>query len=664
MKSGEKQQSKEKFYIDDTAMYLFNQGVNYESWKMLGAHKKTLSDGKQGYLFSVWAPNAKSVSVVCDQNGWDKKAGIMHKHQNSGIWELFIEGVTEGQNYKYSVEPYRGETMLKADPFAFYSEVRPANASVTVDLTYSWNDSAWVEHRMETEPYDKPMNIYEMHFGSWKTHDDGSYLTYTEMIDKLIPYVKKMGYTHIEVMPICEYPYDGSWGYQVTGYYSANSRYGKPTELKAFIDACHKEGIGVIMDWVPAHFPKDGYALSKFDGEPLFEHPDSRRGEHYEWGTLVFDWTRTEVYSFLISNALFWLTEYHLDGLRVDAVSSMLYLDYNRKDGEWLPNKYGGKENLEAIDFLQKLNTAVFERFPNVLMIAEESTAWGGVTKPAHEGGLGFNFKWNMGWMHDVLDYMSTDPLFRKGNHNKLTFSMMYAFAENYILALSHDEVVHGKRSLIDKMWGSYEEKFAQLKLLYAYMYAHPGKKLLFMGSEFGQFVEWKFDEQLDWALDQYETHHKMSKFSEDINAFYKEHSSFYEIERELDGDWKGFRWLVADDDAYSVLAFMRTNRKRDEDIVVVLNFTPVERKKYVIGVPYAGEYSVVLNTNAKVYGGDGKGARKRTAKKKANHGFSYSIELDLPPFTGLYLKYSKAPDAKQAAKKSAAGTKKSEKKK
>ncbi|MEE1012942.1 MAG: 1,4-alpha-glucan branching protein GlgB [Clostridia bacterium] len=630
-------------YIDETAMYLFNQGVNYESYRMLGANKILGKDGKEGYLFAVWAPNAVSVSVVCDGNGWDRSKGKMYRHENSGIWEVFVPGVQEGQNYKYSIETRGGDIILKADPYAFYSEVRPANASVTTDLSYTWKDQAWMQHREVTPPYNKPMSIYEMHFGSWQTREDGSYYTYAEMIDRLIPYLTEMGYTHVELMPICEYPFDGSWGYQVTGYYSANSRYGKPTELKALIDALHQNGIGVIMDWVPAHFPRDAHGLANFDGTPLFEHPDSRRGEHKEWGTLVFDWTKSEIFSFLISNALFWLKEYHMDGLRVDAVSSMLYLDYNRRDGEWLPNKYGGKENLEAIDFLQKLNSAVFERCPNVLMIAEESTAWGGVTKPAHEGGLGFNFKWNMGWMHDVLDYMQCDPLFRKGNHNKLTFPMMYAFAENYILALSHDEVVHGKRSLLDKMWGSYDEKFAQLRLLYAFMYAHPGKKLLFMGGEFGQFVEWRFAEQLDWMLEGYESHAKLRRFSAELNHFYGSHPSFYEIEREQ-GEWKGFRWLNAEDAENSVLSFLRKDASGKESIAVILNFTPVERQKYLVGVPEPGEYEVILSTNAKVFGGDGKGSKKVKAKKKAANGYPYSIALTLPPLTGFYLKYNGIP--------------------
>ncbi len=631
---------KQNSYIDENAMYLFNQGKNYESYRILGAHKDISPEGKSGYRFGVWAPNAKSVSVVCDQNGWDRGEGAMYKHSSTGIWEIFIEGVTEGQCYKFSIETLKGEIMLKIDPFAFYSEVRPQNASITADLTYKWKDEKWLEKRAATAPYDKPINIYEMHVASWKTHDDGSFLTYRELAKELVPYVKKMGYTHIELMPIAEFPFDGSWGYQITGYYSANSRFGSPADLKYFIDCCHQNGIGVLMDWVPAHFPKDAYALARFDGTCLFEHPDSRRGEHFEWGTLVFDWTKTEIHSFLISNALFWLGEYHMDGLRVDAVSSMLYLDYNRKDGEWIPNKYGGKENLEAIDFLRELNIAVFERFPNVLMIAEESTAFGGVTAPAHEGGLGFNYKWNMGWMHDVLDYMQCDPLFRKGNHNKLTFPMMYAFAENYILALSHDEVVHGKRSLIDKMWGTYEEKFAQLRLLYAFMYAHPGKKLLFMGGEFAQFVEWKYDEQLDWLLFDYELHRKMADYTATLGRIYKENPSLYEIEREQGDKWHGFMWLNASDADNSVLSFMRQSRDRENKIAVIINFTPVERQKYILGVPEPGQYEVIMSTNAVGFGGDGKGSRKCIAKKKPYGGFPYSIEVTLPPLTAVYMKH------------------------
>ncbi len=649
-------------YIDDAPMYLFNQGVNYESYRMLGAHRGKSFDGKDGYLFAVWAPHAKSVSVVCDSNGWDRNKGRMYKHMNFGIWEVFLEGVQPGQCYKYSIETFRGDILLKADPFAFYSEVRPSNASITTDIEYEWNDGAWIDKRSKTPPYDQPINIYEMHFASWKTHEDGTFLSYREMADELIPYIKRMGYTHIEVMPLTEFPFDGSWGYQVTGYYSANSRFGRPEDLRYFIDQCHQNDIGVIMDWVPAHFPRDDYALAKFDGDCLFEHPDSRRGEHKEWGTLVFDWTKTEVWSFLISNALYWLTEYHFDGLRVDAVSSMLYLDYNRNDGEWLPNKFGGKENLEAIEFLQKLNMAVFERLPNIMMIAEESTAWGGVTAPAHEGGLGFNFKWNMGWMHDVLDYMQCDPYFRKGNHNKLTFPMMYAFAENYILALSHDEVVHGKRSLIEKMWGTYEEKFAELRLMFAFMYSHPGKKLLFMGGEFGQFVEWRYAEQLDWNLEEYEMHRKMWDYSAALGKFYKEHPSFYEIERETDGDWKGFKWLNAQDGENSILSYMRYSKDQKDAIAVVLNFTPVEHKLYTVGVPENGTYTVVLNSNDEKFGGSGTGRKKSyRAKKIPFGGFDYSIDIEIPSLTALYLKKSAPASRKKKTENVVGAAKKTE---
>ncbi len=642
-----KKQKTQPGSLDEKARYLFNQGVNYESYRMLGAHRMQNEEGGPGYRFALWAPHAESVSVVCDSNGWDRAAAPMHLHKDSGIWECFLPEISEGEKYKYSIETQTGEILLKADPYGFFAEVRPDTASVTADLSYGWKDKKWMTERTKTPLYDKPVNIYEMHFGSWKQKEDGSFYTYTEMIDLLIPYLKEMGYTHVEMMPLSEYPFDGSWGYQVTGYYAVNSRYGKPTELKALIDALHQNGIGVILDWVPAHFPKDAHGLARFDGTALFEHPDSRRGEHKEWGTLVFDWTKTEIFSFLISNAVFWFDEFHVDGLRVDAVSSMLYHDYNRNDGEWLGNQYGGKENLEAIDFLQKLNMAVFERFPNVMMIAEESTAWGGVTTPVHEGGLGFNFKWNMGWMHDVLDYMQCDPLFRKGSHNKLTFPMMYAFAENYILALSHDEVVHGKRSLLDKMWGTYEEKFAELKLLYAFMYAHPGKKLLFMGGEFGQFVEWRFAEGLDWVLEDYEAHRKLRRFCKELNRFYKTHPALYEIEREQ-GDWKGFQWLKADDGDNSVLAFLRADESQRENLIVILNFLPVEHRKYTIGVPKDGEYEVVLSTNQKSYGGDGRGSKKVRAKKKSVDGFPYAIEVALPPLTGCYLKHCPLTDVRK----------------
>lgn len=633
----ETREKTEQCFLEEFPMYLFNRGENFESDRLLGAHFYQTQDGSVGYLFSVWAPHARSVSVVCDRNHWNRDCNPMYLHQESGIWECFFPQMQAGETYKFSIETQSGEILLKSDPFAFYGEVRPGTASVTADLTYQWGDEKWMAKREAEPPYDRPVSIYELHFGSWRKKEDGSFYTYVEMIEELIPYLEEMGYTHLELMPICEYPFDGSWGYQVTGYYAANSRFGTPKELKQFVDALHQHGIGVIMDWVPGHFPRDAHGLAQFDGTPLYEHPDSRKGEHKEWGTLVFNWEKTETTSFLISNALFWLREYHMDGLRVDAVSSMLYLDYNRNHGEWIPNIYGGNENLEAVAFLQKLNQTVFEQFPNVLMVAEESTAWDGVTKAVHDGGLGFNFKWNMGWMHDVLEYMQSDPLFRKGQHHKLTFPMMYASAENYILPLSHDEVVHGKRSLLDKMWGDYDQKFAGLRLLYAFMYAHPGKKLLFMGGEFGQFMEWRYQEALDWMLEDYESHRKLRQFSADLNHFYREHPSFYEIEREF-GPWRGFQWLNVEDADNSVLSFLRKDDKGKEAIAIVLNFTPVERKRYVVGVPTLGEYRVVLRTNDKRYGGDSKGSRKVKARRKPANGYPYSIVLSIPPLTGFYM--------------------------
>ena len=617
--------------LSQDLMFLFNCGENYKSYNILGAH--VLDDG---CCFSVWAPNAKSVSVVCDRNGWDRTKNPMEKYSQTGIWKCFVYGVGYGENYKFSIETSTGDIILKSDPFAFSSQVRPETASCTADMSYRWGDSQWMKKREKTAPYDKPMNIYELHFGSWMRGENNEMLTYSQMAEKLIPYVKEMGYTHIEVMPICEYPFDGSWGYQVTGYYSANSRYGSPKELKEFIDRCHKAGIGVIMDWVPAHFPRDAHGLRLFDGTPLFEHPDTRLGEHKEWGTLVFNWEKTEIHSFLISNALFWLEEYHMDGLRVDAVSSVLYLDYNRRDGEWVANKYGGHENLEAIAFLQKLNKVVFESYPNVLMIAEESTAWGGVTKPVHEGGLGFNFKWNMGWMNDILRFMSMDPYFRGSNHNMLTFSMMYAYSENYILPLSHDEVVHGKKSLLDKMYGSYEQKFASLKLLYAYMYAHPGKKLLFMGGEFGQFVEWRFADSLDWQLLDYESHRGIKEFAKDLNEYYKSNRSMFEN----DYDWKGFEWLAADDYEHSVVAFLRQSRSGRDKTIVVANFAAQEHKGYEVRVPGAGNYEIVLSTNDKKYGGNGSETNRIKAKKNKD---GYSIKIDISELSAMYIKKLKS---------------------
>jgi len=621
--------------ISKELMFLFNKGENFQSYNILGAHPYCDEEGKTGYRFAVWAPGARSVSLVCDRNGWDREKNPMDKCADTGIWVCFFDDIAIGEKYKFSIEAQSGDVFLKSDPFAFWSEVRPDTASVVADMSYGWGDGQWMKKREKTAPYDKAMNIYEMHFGSWKRGADGEMLSYSQMAEELIPYVKEMGYTHIEIMPICEYPFDGSWGYQVTGYYSANSRYGSPAELKAFVDLCHKAEIGVIMDWVPAHFPRDAHGLRMFDGTPLFEHPDSRLGEHKEWGTLVFNWEKSEIFSFLISNAVFWLEEYHMDGLRVDAVSSMLYLDYNRRDGEWVANKYGGHENLAAIEFLQKLNTVIFGRFPNVLMIAEESTAWGGVTKPVHDGGLGFNFKWNMGWMNDILTFMAMDPYFRGSNHNLLTFSMMYAYSENYILPLSHDEVVHGKKSLLDKMYGSYEQKFASLKLLLAFMYAHPGKKLLFMGGEFGQFVEWRFAEGLDWKLLDYESHCGVKAFVKDLNEFYRTNRSMHEN----DYDWQGFSWLDAEDSEHSVVSFVRQSKSGRDKTVVVANFAAQPHKGYKLKVPSSGEYEVVLSTDQKKYGGSTSNTKRFKAAKKNG---DYFITIDLAELSAVYIKKTK----------------------
>ncbi len=620
--------------ISNELMFLFNEGKNYESYNILGAHPYC-SDGEQGYVFGVWAPNAVSVSVVCDKNQWNRAENPMDLNGQTGIWSGFVADVTEGERYKFSIETKTGEIILKSDPFAFFSEVRPKTASVLAKMEFDWNDLGWMKNREKNAPYDKPLNIYELHFSSWKRGEDGRLLSYAEMAEVLIPYVKEMGYTHIELMPICEYPYDGSWGYQITGYYSANSRFGTPRDLKSFVDRCHREGIGVIMDWVPAHFPRDVHGLARFDGTPLFEHPDSRLGEHKEWGTYVFNWEKTEIHSFLISNAVFWLEEYHIDGLRVDAVSSMLYLDYNRRDGEWVPNEYGGNENLSAIEFLKTLNRVIFEKFPNILMIAEESTAWQGVTMPVHEGGLGFNFKWNMGWMNDILSFMSMDPFFRGSNHNLLTFSMVYAYSENYILPLSHDEVVHGKKSLLDKMYGSYEQKFSGLKLLLSYMYAHPGKKLLFMGGEFGQFVEWRFQEELDWLLLEYEKHSGVKDFVRDLNEFYKKNRSMYEN----DSDWHGFSWINESDRERSVISFLRESRSRRDKTIVVLNFAAQSYEDYEVEVPLPGEYQVVLDSESKKYGGNIESYPKMVAVKKKNGKFKYSIKVKLDALSALYIK-------------------------
>lgn len=630
-------------------IYLFKQGNNFESQRFFGAHFEQ-RDGLDGVVFRVWAPRAKAVSVVGDFNSWVPKATPMKNlDPDGGIWEAFVAGLRVYDIYKYCVTTPDDELVFKADPYAFHAETRPANCSKVYDLSgYHWRDEAWCAKRKRENPLERPVNIYEMHAGSWRTYQDGNPLNYKDLAAQLVPYLVEMGYTHVELLPVMEYPFDGSWGYQVTGYFAPTSRYGTPHDFMAFVDACHRAGIGVIMDWVPAHFPKDQFGLYRFDGTNCYEDQNPLRAEHKEWGTMVFDYGRPEVQSFLISNALFWLDQYHIDGLRVDAVASMLYLDYNRRDGEWSPNKDGGKENLEAIAFLQKLNTAVFASHPYALMIAEESTAWPMVSHPVCDGGLGFNFKWNMGWMNDMISYMSTDPLFRSGNHQKVTFSFFYAFSENFILPLSHDEVVHGKCSLINKMPGEYDMKFQGLRTFYGYMAAHPGKKLLFMGQEFAQFIEWNENQQLDWLLLDYDRHAQMQQYVKDLNHLYLATPALWEV----DFSWEGFQWIVPDDSSQSVVAFLRRDKKGNE-VIAVCNFAPVLRPDYKIGVPKAGVYTELLNSDDEKYGGAGVTSSKVRARKQPMHGFDYSISLHVPPMSAVFLKVP-ATRSKQPAKAAA----------
>ncbi len=638
------------------AMDAYFQGTSSNAYDFFGAHPEVLC-GNRGITFRVWAPHAKSVSVVGDFNHWDRTVHQMLKIHDGGVWECFIPDLEEYALYKYSIETAYGDIIDKADPYATHAELRPGTASKIYDISgYEWGDGEWLSKRNQHDPRRTPMNIYEMNIGSWRVYQDGNVFSYEQLARDLIPYVKEMHYTHIELMPITEYPYDGSWGYQVTGYFAPTSRYGTPHEFMAFVDACHRAGIGVILDWVPAHFPKDAFGLCEFDGGMCYEYEDVQKREHAEWGTRVFDYGRTEVRSFLISSANFWMEKYHMDGLRVDAVASMLYLDYNREEWQWSPNKYGGKENLEAIAFLRQLNETVLTLHPGAMMIAEESTAWPLVTCPASDGGLGFNFKWNMGWMNDTLDYMSMDPLYRSGNHGKITFSFFYAFSENYILPLSHDEVVHGKCSLINKMPGDYEQKFAGVRTLLAYMMAHPGKKLTFMGQEFGQFIEWNYKQELDWLLLQYPAHQKMRHFTEVLNRFYLEHSEFWQ----RDDSWEGFNWISNDDTSQSVISFRRINDK-GEDIIVVCNFTPVTRTDYSIGVPDASSYKEIFNTDDLAFGGNGEGNPRavRVNRKAPMHGFDQSIALTLPGLSVLYLKGKPRAAKKPAGKDTKTATKK-----
>lgn len=626
----------------DTEIYSFIKGTNYECQNFLGAQLCEVG-GIEGAVFRVWAPHAKAVSVVGEFNSWMPTAHPLQNQSKTGVWQGFVPGVSTYDLYKFCITTQDDDMLYKADPYALHTETRPGNCSKIYDLTgYSWQDDRWERRKLKANPIRSAMAIYEVHAGSWRVHADGNPYSYRDLADALIPYVLEMGYTHIELMPITEYPFDGSWGYQCTGYFAPTSRYGTPHDFMYFVDSCHQAGIGVIMDWVPAHFPKDAFGLYRFDGTPCYEDRNPLRAEHHEWGTMVFDFGKPEVQCFLISSALFWLKNYHIDGLRVDAVASMLYLDYNRKQGEWSPNSKGGKENLEAIDLLRKLNTQVFKRYPATLMIAEESTSWPMVTAPVHSGGLGFNFKWNMGWMNDMLSYMQTDPFFRKGNHKKLTFSFMYAFSENFILPVSHDEVVHGKKSLIGKMPGEYEQQFAEMRVFFSYMMAHPGKTLLFMGQEFGQFQEWSEERELDWALLSYDTHRQLQQWVKTLNHFYRDTPCLWE----LDDSWDGFGWIVPDDNTQNVIVFQRRD-KQGNAVIVACNFAPVLRQDYKFGVPQPGTYKEVLSSDSVEFGGEGTHNAGLRTRKGRMHGFENYITATLPPLSTVIFK---VPQKREAA--------------
>ena len=634
---------------NDFPLYLFYQGKNYEAWKFFGVHSHKKGRGKV-FTFRVWAPNAVSISVVGDFNGWDRSRNPMYLIAD-GVWEAQISKLGQFDTYKYSIETKDGQIMNKADPYAHHFETRPGTASKIYESSYEWNDKEWYYKKASNSIYKSPVNIYEVHFSSWKNYGNDVFMDYKTFAKEMIPYLKKMSYTHIEFMPLTEFPYDGSWGYQVTGYFAPTSRYGTPDDFRSMIDSFHAAGIGVILDWVPAHFPKDAAGLYEFDGTCCYEYTDERKKEHKAWGTRVFDYGKAEVCSFLISSANYWFDEFHVDGLRVDAVASMLYLDYDRRDGEWAANINGGNENLEAVAFLKRLNEAVFSKHPDALMIAEESTAWPLVTKPTDIGGLGFNFKWNMGWMNDMLSYMSLDPIYRSFNHDKITFSFFYAFSENYILPISHDEVVYGKCSMINKMPGEYDQKFASYRAFLAYMMAHPGKKLLFMGQEFGQMKEWDYQGQLDWDLLDFESHSNLLKFNEKLNKFYVENPPLWQN----DDSWGGFSWISNDDYKQSVIAFRRID-DNGEEIIAICNFVPVERHDYRIGVPKKATYKVLFNSDSTEFGGSGVSAKSYKSEEVAMHGFDDSISLTLAPLSVMYLKAAKPRKAgtKSASSKEA----------
>jgi 1,4-alpha-glucan branching enzyme len=622
--------------LTDFDIHLFNAGDHHRIYEKLGAHY-TEVNGIGGVQFAVWAPSARSVSVIGEFNNWDRRAHAMRVLGSSGIWEIFVPGLPEGQLYKYHVKTQQGFVMDKADPYGFEMEMRPRTASKVNFLNHAtWTDQQWMDRRKSADLLAGPLSVYEMHLGSWQRGENNRWLTYRETADRLVEHVKSVGYTHIELMPVMEHPFDASWGYQVTGYFAPTSRFGSPDDFIYFVDHCHVNGIGVILDWVPAHFPKDMYALAEFDGTHLYEHADPRKGFHQDWGTFIFNYGRNEVKNFLLSNALFWLEKYHIDGLRIDAVASMLYLDYSRKEGEWLPNQYGGRENLEALEFLKHLNGVIHHYYPGVLTIAEESTAWPGVTNKLEYGGLGFDMKWNMGWMHDMLEYFTKDPIHRTYHHRNLTFALLYAFSERFQLPLSHDEVVHGKRALLNKMPGDVWQKHANLRLLLGLMYGFPGKKLLFMGSEFAQWDEWYHEKSLDWHLLMFEQHRGMLKWNQDLNKLYKSEPSLYEI----DFHYTGFDWIDFQDAAASIISFERKALEGRESVIVVCNFTPVPRTGYRVGVGQPGVYRELLNSDAAIYGGSNMGnAGMVHAEPIPSHGRGNSLALTLPPLAALFLK-------------------------
>ena len=628
------------------ALEVFHTGDSVRAYDFLGAHLVNRND-KNGVVFRVWAPTARSVSVAGDFNNWNNEANYMY-NIGYGVWEVFVEGVKEFCTYKYCIESEYGDRLMKADPYAFHAQTRPGQASVVYDIeSYSWDDSEWFNKRKENNISSSPMNIYEIHAGSWRKYPDGNFFNYQKLADELIPYLKEMHYTHVQLMPIMEYPYDGSWGFQTTGYYAPTSRYGTPSDFMAFVDKLHGEGIGVILDWVPSNFPTDDFGLARFDGSPLYESNDPKTSKRDSWGTCLFNYARFEVTSFLVSCAMFWLDKYHIDGLRIGALSSMLYLDYGKAEGEWEPNKFGGKENLDAVDFVKRLNTAVHMYHPDVMMFAEENTSWPKLTHKIEDGGLGFDFKWNMGWMNDMLHYMSLNSMWRPFNHDSLTFSFYYAFSEKFLLPISHDEVSHGKGSLIKQMPGKYDEQFAGVRAFITYMYAHPGKKLVFMGTEIGQFDEWNHEETIQWDLLEFEKHKKLRTFFKELNKFYLDCKPLYE----LDTVWKGFDWIHHDDYTNSVIAFKRTDKNGDE-IVSVCNFQPIRRDEYCIGVPKYGLYDEVFNSDEERFGGSGvvNGNNIKTEVMKI-HGFDQGLSLTLPPLSVIYLRCAKELEPDEAQK-------------